>query len=761
MRRVFGAIGLLALCLPVQSYADVFKAKPGTGFSFQTDNGGGYSEVFALGVDGSQTQNSGQTIQWGGTTLALGADLNAGTLTDDTRKYALIEVPSWDNDNANGNAMFALAETADTFNVLNFGGGSANRNAFTQIRFYLGADVTTTTGTEVLRLDDDAITANQLITASTNGTYQSIIEAGSGVSSYFRVMNPTRTTKYFDVGTSIVESTLPFRVVGTSAYARLNATDLAGGSSLELYQNGNIRAGLTYFNENFGTPANATDLHIYNALGDVVIKAGNVEVIDVSSTGIDFIQPVTVAGTDTVATFGSGGSGTDDTFVEIDAGSDSGGEAILTFKHNSAAKGWIRTSNSGNEFELRTFDTNTPIILRPNTTLVAQFDDGGIEFYKDLTVGNATYANIYAKSNSTSGFSSVRWYGDTGVQKSFAISYGSAYATTVKRDTFEIGTDDTEGGDIVFTPLETEAARFASDSVTFSQPVSFNVGSTGASFAYTTGIVQISNADASNAAPIITSKTTSNLSGLTVATQSGDGNTGGDQWYYVSDASGGGAFTTTTNKAYKWSVYTTDVMSITRAGAATIGPSSQAVIHQFNGMATFRRDGNTRYDLTVTNLNSSSLAAAGLALTSDAGTAYIAKNSTTHTQGSLESLALVNETAGVYLSVAGTGWGSLSDMRYKTKVEDLHPVLDGIMTLSTFTYQVNESLEAGNAPIELGLSAQEVQEVIPELITGTEDKLGLMYSRVGVVALKAIQELKVQVNCLRDAETYEDKQACF
>jgi hypothetical protein len=709
MRRVFGAIGLLALCLPVQSYADVFKAKPGTGFSFQTDNGGGYSEVFALGVDGSQTQNSGQTIQWGGTTLALGADLNAGTLTDDTRKYALIEVPSWDNDNANGNAMFALAETADTFNVLNFGGGSANRNAFTQIRFYLGADVTTTTGTEVLRLDDDAITANQLITASTNGTYQitlsttagttkgilfdgqSIIEAGSGVSSYFRVMNPTRTTKYFDVGTSIVESTLPFRVVGTSAYARLNATDLAGGSSLELYQNGNIRAGLTYFNENFGTPANATDLHIYNALGDVVIKAGNVEVIDVSSTGIDFIQPVTVAGTDTVATFGS----------------------------------------------------------------------GGIEFYKDLTVGNATYANIYAKSNSTSGFSSVRWYGDTGVQKSFAISYGSAYATTVKRDTFEIGTDDTEGGDIVFTPLETEAARFASDSVTFSQPVSFNVGSTGASFAYTTGIVQISNADASNAAPIITSKTTSNLSGLTVATQSGDGNTGGDQWYYVSDASGGGAFTTTTNKAYKWSVYTTDVMSITRAGAATIGPSSQAVIHQFNGMATFRRDGNTRYDLTVTNLNSSSLAAAGLALTSDAGTAYIAKNSTTHTQGSLESLALVNETAGVYLSVAGTGWGSLSDMRYKTKVEDLHPVLDGIMTLSTFTYQVNESLEAGNAPIELGLSAQEVQEVIPELITGTEDKLGLMYSRVGVVALKAIQELKVQVNCLRDAETYEDKQACF
>lgn len=43
----------LALFLPVQSIADVYKAKPGTGWSLLTDQGGGYSEVFSIGADGS------------------------------------------------------------------------------------------------------------------------------------------------------------------------------------------------------------------------------------------------------------------------------------------------------------------------------------------------------------------------------------------------------------------------------------------------------------------------------------------------------------------------------------------------------------------------------------------------------------------------------------------------------------------------------------------------------------------------------------
>ena len=58
MRR--GIIGFvmsitLALFLPVYSFADTFKARPGTGFLFQANDGGGYVDKLAIGTDGKVT----------------------------------------------------------------------------------------------------------------------------------------------------------------------------------------------------------------------------------------------------------------------------------------------------------------------------------------------------------------------------------------------------------------------------------------------------------------------------------------------------------------------------------------------------------------------------------------------------------------------------------------------------------------------------------------------------------------------------------
>jgi len=81
-------------------------------------------------------------------------------------------------------------------------------------------------------------------------------------------------------------------------------------------------------------------------------------------------------------------------------------------------------------------------------------------------------------------------------------------------------------------------------------------------------------------------------------------------------------------------------------------------------------------------------------------------------------------------------------MRHKTKISDLGQVLQGLLGLSVFTYQTDESVAAGKAPIELGLSAQEMLNVAPEVVTGSEEtQYGISYDRLSVVAIKAIQEL--------------------
>lgn len=104
------------------------------------------------------------------------------------------------------------------------------------------------------------------------------------------------------------------------------------------------------------------------------------------------------------------------------------------------------------------------------------------------------------------------------------------------------------------------------------------------------------------------------------------------------------------------------------------------------------------------------------------------------------------------LNVTGDITANFSDMRLKTKVSNLENVLGKIENIQTFTYTPNEIATErfyAQHKTSMGVSAQEIQEVFPELVRPTfidSEYLTVDYMRMNVVLLKAIQELKAELD---------------
>jgi hypothetical protein len=99
----------------------------------------------------------------------------------------------------------------------------------------------------------------------------------------------------------------------------------------------------------------------------------------------------------------------------------------------------------------------------------------------------------------------------------------------------------------------------------------------------------------------------------------------------------------------------------------------------------------------------------------------------------------------------------VSDRRLKQDIENISFGLNEIMALSPKSYHLKSSDNlSGEHQTTLrkrhGFIAQEVQTILPDTITGTETEteyLGLDYNGVLAVAVKAIQELKAEINELK------------
>lgn len=108
------------------------------------------------------------------------------------------------------------------------------------------------------------------------------------------------------------------------------------------------------------------------------------------------------------------------------------------------------------------------------------------------------------------------------------------------------------------------------------------------------------------------------------------------------------------------------------------------------------------------------------------------------------NLYFYNGTNEGYLSSGGT-WVNASDITLKKDVKEIEYGLDSVMQLKPKWYRmIEDDLE------QIGFIAQDVEEVVPELVSTSEKGMkGLSYGQLTAVLVKAIQEQQAQIEELK------------
>jgi len=128
---------------------------------------------------------------------------------------------------------------------------------------------------------------------------------------------------------------------------------------------------------------------------------------------------------------------------------------------------------------------------------------------------------------------------------------------------------------------------------------------------------------------------------------------------------------------------------------------------------------------------------------------------------------------GVYMDQDDTSWNSASDERMKENLVELTGAVEKLKTLRCTYYNPKHLIDA---PTKIGLIAQDVYEVYPEVVSGNPDDeyeyiehqeavegvseeinadhknaMGIAYSELVPVLVKAVQELSAKVEALENA----------
>ena len=108
-------------------------------------------------------------------------------------------------------------------------------------------------------------------------------------------------------------------------------------------------------------------------------------------------------------------------------------------------------------------------------------------------------------------------------------------------------------------------------------------------------------------------------------------------------------------------------------------------------------------------------------------------------------------------SMVATGdiTSAFSDERLKDIIEPIQSATEKIKTLDTFYYKPNQTAKdlGYDDTIQIGLSAQQVQNVLPEIVKPApigNDYLTLQYERMVPVLIEAIKELTDRIEKLEN-----------
>lgn len=117
--------------------------------------------------------------------------------------------------------------------------------------------------------------------------------------------------------------------------------------------------------------------------------------------------------------------------------------------------------------------------------------------------------------------------------------------------------------------------------------------------------------------------------------------------------------------------------------------------------------------------------------------------------GALNQIVFYNSEASVFNSIQVANVYNYSDARAKTNVKELSNGTDIVKKLRPISYNFVNVEQRLNST-ELGLIAQEVEKVVPELVlTDSEGKKLINYIGLIPVLIKAVQDLQTEMEMLK------------
>ncbi len=124
----------------------------------------------------------------------------------------------------------------------------------------------------------------------------------------------------------------------------------------------------------------------------------------------------------------------------------------------------------------------------------------------------------------------------------------------------------------------------------------------------------------------------------------------------------------------------------------------------------------------------------------------------------INSLGVGTTASGTAGEIRATGniTAYYSDDRLKDRLGLIENALDKLMTLDGFYYQANETAQQLGYAVkrEVGVSAQQVQAVLPEVVTAAPvdaKYFAVQYTGLVPLLIQAVKELKVEVDKLKDS----------
>ena len=177
-----------------------------------------------------------------------------------------------------------------------------------------------------------------------------------------------------------------------------------------------------------------------------------------------------------------------------------------------------------------------------------------------------------------------------------------------------------------------------------------------------------------------------------------------------------------------WKGVSNHTDNIWRAGRVGIGPGSKPAIQT---KLCVRTSGNNGW-------------AAGFTNTGGSGHGVAIHAGYPHKKNKVKALAVGDSKMFRYVLYNNGKYFGLLDERLKSNIRPLKNTLDKIDKIRGVTFQWNDSEE-----VQVGLIAQDVENVFPELVSEADGYKSIDYMRFAAVLIESVKELKKEVAGLK------------